>query len=391
MNKVNILQKKINVLISFGTRPEGIKLAPVIKCVSKQRGKFNLKICNTGQHKEMVKQVLDFFDVKPDFSLNLMTENQSLSSFSSKLLSKVDKIIVDANPDIVLVQGDTTSALLIALSAFYRKVKVGHVEAGLRTYDKDNPFPEEINRQLISRIADLHFAPTISSFNNLLAERIDKDSVFLTGNTIVDAMNWTIEKIEKSSMEKIETSKPFSLLNNRDKIILVTMHRRESFGGDIENVCRALKIIAEKYSNIKIVYPVHFNPNVRKPVFKILSGIDNILLAEPLNYQSFIWLMNKSYFIITDSGGVQEEAPALKKPVLVIREKTERTESLDLGVSRLIGMDTDLIVDNVSNLLDNKLIYEEMISNTNPYGDGNAAEKIIKIMYNKRKKIVNNN
>lgn len=381
MSKVNIPQKKINVLISFGTRPEGIKLAPVIKCVNKQRDKFNLKICSTGQHKQMAKQVLDFFDIKPDFSLNLMTENQSLSSFSSRLLSKVDKIIVDAKPDIILVQGDTTSALLIALSAFYRKIKVGHVEAGLRTYDRSNPFPEEINRQLISRVADLHFTPTINSFNNLLAERIDKNNIFLTGNTIVDAMNWAIEKIKKSSVEKIESSKPFSLLNSRDKIILVTMHRRESFGSDIENVCRALKIIAEKYNNVKIVYPVHFNPNVRKPVFRILSGINNILLAEPLDYQSFIWLMDKSYFIITDSGGVQEEAPALKKPVLVIRKKTERTESVDLEISKLVGLGTNSIVDNVSNLLDNRLIYEKMIPDANPYGDGNAAEKIIECIY----------
>jgi len=383
MNKVNIPQKKINILISFGTRPEGIKLAPVIKCIDRQRDKFNLKVCSTGQHKEMLEQVLGFFEIKPDFSLDLMTENQSLSSFSSRLLSKVDKIIADAKPDILLVQGDTTSVLLIALSAFYRKIKVGHVEAGLRTYDRDNPFPEEINRQLISRIADLHFVPTMNSFNNLLAERVDKDKVFLAGNTIVDAMNWAIKKIKKSSREKIGSSKLFSLFNNRDKIILVTMHRRESFGSDIENVCRALKIIAEKYNNIKIVYPVHFNPNVAKPVFRILSEAKNILLTEPLNYQSFIWLMNKSYFIVTDSGGVQEEAPAFKKPVLVIRKKTERTESVDLGISKLVGMDTNSIVGNASNLLDNRLIYEKMIPDANPYGDGNAAEKIIEYIYKK--------
>ncbi len=381
MNKINISQKKINVLISFGTRPEGIKLAPVIKCINRQRDKFNLNVCNTGQHKEMLEQVLYFFEINPDYNLDLMTENQSISSFSSRLLNKIDKILANAKPDIILIQGDTTSALLIALSAFYRKIKVGHVEAGLRTYDRDNPFPEEINRQLISRVADLHFTPTINSFNNLLAERVDKDSVFLTGNTIVDAMNWAIEKIKKSSMEEIEASKPFDLLKSRDKVLLVTMHRRESFGSDIENVCSALKIIAEKYNNIKIVYPVHFNPNVKKPVFKILSGIDNILLTEPLSYQSFIWLMNRSYFIITDSGGIQEEAPALKKPVLVIRKKTERIESVDLGVSRLVGVDTDLIVENVSNLLDKKIIYEKMVSNTNPYGDGNAAEKIIECIY----------
>ncbi|NQV00495.1 MAG: UDP-N-acetylglucosamine 2-epimerase (non-hydrolyzing), partial [Parcubacteria group bacterium] len=352
INKLNITEK-INVLISFGTRPEGIKLAPVIKCINKQSNKFNLKVCSTGQHKEMLKQVLNFFKIKTDFDLNLMTENQSLSSFSSRLLNKVDKIIADAKPDIVLIQGDTTSALLIALSAFYRKIMVGHIEAGLRTYDRNNPFPEEINRQLISRVADLHFAPTKSTFNNLLAERVDKNNIFLTGNTIVDAINWGIEKIKMSSIEEIESSKPFSSLNSRDKIILVTMHRRESFGSDIKNVCKALKIISKKYSDIKIVYPVHFNPNVTNPVFEILSGAKNILLTEPLNYQSFIWLMNKSYFIITDSGGVQEEAPAFKKPVLVIRKKTERTESVDLGISKLVGTDTNSIVDDVSNLLYN--------------------------------------
>jgi len=380
MSKLNI-PKKINVLISFGTRPEGIKLAPVIKCIDRQSDKFNLKVCSTGQHKEMLKQVLDFFEIKPDFNLNLMAENQSLSSFSSRLLSKVAKIIGNTRPDIVLIQGDTTSALLIALAAFYRKIKVGHVEAGLRTYDRDNPFPEEINRQLISRVADLHFTPTINSFNNLLAERVDKNNIFLTGNTIVDAMNWAIEKIKKSSMEEIELSKPFNLFNDRYKVILVTMHRRESFGNDIENVCKALRIIAEKYNDIKIVYPVHFNPNVAKPVFRILSGTKNILLTKPLNYQSFIWLMNKSYFIITDSGGVQEEAPIFKKPVLVIRKKTERTESVDLKISKLVGMGTNSIVDNVSNLLDNRLIYEKMIPDANPYGDGNAAEKIIECIY----------
>jgi len=372
--------KKINILISFGTRPEGIKLAPVIKCIEKQKDKFNLRVCSTGQHKEMLNQVLSLFEIKPYIFLNLMTENQSLSSLSSKLFNKMEKVISDTNPDIILVQGDTTTAFLTALIAFYKKIKVSHVEAGLRTYDKYSPFPEEINRQLISRIADFNFTPTKKSFSNLLSEGIDSKTIFMTGNTIVDALIWMTKKIEKNKHE-IESKEIFKKLKN-NKTILVTMHRRESFGKDIENICYALKIVASKYKDIKIVYPVHLNPNVRKPVFEILSKIDNVILTDPLDYGSFVWLMYKSFFIITDSGGIQEEAPTFKKPVLVIRNKTERTESIDIGISKLIGTNVDSIVDNVSKLIDDKDIYNKMVTNVNPYGDGKASEKIVDIIYN---------
>jgi len=373
--------KKINILITFGTRPEGIKLAPIIKLIGKEKNKFNLKVCSTGQHKEMLNQVLDIFEIKPDIFLDLMTESQSLSMLSSKILKKMERVISEANPDIVLVQGDTTTAFITSLVAFYWRKKIGHVEAGLRTYDKNNPFPEEINRQLISRIADFNFTPTKKSFSNLLSEGINPKTIFMTGNTIVDSLIWMTEKMKKNK-HKIIPKDIFTKLDN-SKTILVTMHRRESFGKDLENVCNALKAIASKYKNIKIVYPVHLNPNVRKPVFKILNGIDNIILTEPLDYGSFIWLMHESFFVITDSGGVQEEAPTFKKPVLVIRSKTERTESVDIGVSKLIGTSTKSIIDNASKLMDDEKVYNEMTTDVNPYGDGKASEKILDIIYNK--------
>ncbi len=377
--------KKISVLVCLGTRPEGIKLAPVIKSLEKQKEIFNFKICSTDQHKEMLEQVFNFFEIKPDFNLNLMTNNQSLQSLSCKILNNINVVLDKVKPDIVLVQGDTTTAFLTALSAFYKRIKVGHVEAGLRTYDKNNPFPEEINRQLISRVADFHFVPTEGSFNNLVKENIDRGKIFLTGNTIVDAIDWGIRKIKKN-INKIESKEPFSKIHKDKKIILVTMHRRESFGDDIKNICNALKVVANKYKNIQIIYPVHLNPNVRKPVFKILTDVDNILLTDPLNYESFIWLMNKSYFIVTDSGGIQEEAPTLKKPVLVIRKRTERSESVDIGISKLIGTDRDNIVENVLELINNESSYKKMISNINPYGDGHAAGKILECIFNRFKK-----
>jgi len=360
----------------MGTRPEGIKLAPVVELLKEQSGTFKFKICSTGQHKEMLDQVFSFFEINPDYDLNLMTEDQSLGYLSSRILNKMNEVLDSANPDVILIQGDTTTAFLTALSGFYRGVKVGHVEAGLRTYDKYNPFPEEINRQLISRVADFHFAPTRKAYDNLINENINNQNIVITGNTIVDAILWSIKKILKNK-KTLENEELFKRLDKKRKIILVTMHRRESFGKDIENVCRALKVISTNYSGIQIVYPVHFNPNVRKPVFELLGKVDNIKLIDPLDYESFLWLMSRSYFIITDSGGVQEEAPALKKPVLVIRKKTERMESLNMGISRLVGTETKNIIENVSELLDNENSYKKMISNKNPYGDGHAAEKIL--------------
>lgn len=379
-------KQKIKILVSFGTRPECIKLAPVIKQLENQNDIFDLKVCSTGQHKEMLDQVIDFFDIKPDFFLNLMTENQTLGSLSSKLLNGIDNIFSQINPDIVLVQGDTTTAFLVSIAAYYKKIKVGHVEAGLRTYDKFNPYPEEINRQLTSRVADFNFAPTQKAVDNLKHEGIDAKTIFLTGNTIVDAVKLGLKKIESDeSIVKTKLRDDLGKTAGKKRLILITMHRRESFGEEIKNVCFALKNIAKKYPDIQIIYPVHLNPNVKKPVYDILSDIPNILLIEPLDYPSFIWMMKKSYFIITDSGGVQEEAPTLKKPVLVIRKYTERPESLELGISKLIGTDEKEIEKNISGLIESKDLYESMIPKKNPYGNGRASKKIVKILYDKLK------
>jgi UDP-N-acetylglucosamine 2-epimerase (non-hydrolysing) len=371
--------KKINALFFIGTRPEGIKLAPLIKALDLEKNKFNYKICSTGQHKEMLRQVFDFFEISPDADLDLMTENQSLGALSSKILAGVDRVLEELKPDMVIVQGDTTTAFLSSLAAYYKKIKIGHVEAGLRTYDKYNPFPEEINREFISRIADFSFAPTKGALDNLLSENIPKEKVFLTGNTIVDAILWALDKI-KRNVQEIEAREPFVNIPGGRKIILVTMHRRETFGTELLDVCKALKMISEKHNDIQFVYPVHLNPNVRVPVFELLGNVKNILLTEPLDYESFIWLMNKSYFIISDSGGIQEEAPTLNKPVLVIRKKTERMESVDLGISKIIGTDKDNIIKETLALIENQEKYNNMINKGNPYGDGKASEKIIGII-----------
>ena len=376
-------KNRINILVSLGTRPEGIKLAPVIKAFERNQQLFRSTICSTGQHKEMLDQVMDFFEIKPDVLLNLMTENQTLGSLSVKILQNMEKVLERVSPDILIVQGDTTTAFLTALAAYYKKIKICHVEAGLRTYNKFNPFPEEINRQLISRIADYNFTPTEKSKNNLIDEGINSDTIFLTGNTIVDALEWGMEKI-KSRQADIEKKSIFQRISGPDneRIILVTMHRRESFGEELKNVCFALKKVAEENKSIKIVYPVHLNPNVRKPVYSLLSGLDNIILMEPLCYEEFLWLMYKSYLIITDSGGVQEEAPTLKKPVLVIRKFTERPESVEKGISRLVGTETETIIREISLLLNNENEYKKMIAVSNPYGDGRASERIINIITN---------
>jgi UDP-N-acetylglucosamine 2-epimerase (non-hydrolysing) len=376
-NKIN----KINVLVSFGTRPEGIKLAPVIKVIERNQQRFKLTICSTGQHKEMLDQVLDFFEIKPHIFLNLMTQNQTLGSLSAEILKNMEEVLVRVSPDIIIVQGDTTTAFLTALAAYYRKIKVGHIEAGLRTYNKFNPFPEEINRQLISRIADFNFTPTEKSKNNLVSEGISPDTIFLTGNTVVDALEWGIEKI-KSRQEDIAKKDIFQQISGpgNERIILVTMHRRESFGEELKNVCIALKRVAQENKSIKIVYPVHLNPNIKEPVYSLLSGLDNVILMEPLSYEDFLWLMYKSYLIITDSGGVQEEAPTIKKPVLVLRKFTERPESVAMGISRLVGTETEAIIREISLLLNNEHEYKKMIAVSNPYGDGKASERIIDIM-----------
>ena len=379
---MDTLNKKIKILICFGTRPEGIKLAPIIKLLEKQKDKFEFVICSSGQHSQMLNQVLDFFEIVPDIDLKLMAENQSLDALSARILSKMGSVLDKVKPDILLIQGDTTTAFLTALSAFYKKIRVGHVEAGLRTFDKFNPFPEEINRQLITKVTDFHFAPTEISRKNLLRENIPEEKIFLTGNTIVDAILWALDKINRKVCV-IEAREPFKNIPGGHKIILVTMHRRETFGKELLDVCNALKIISKRHSNIQFVYPVHLNPNVRIPVFELLGNVKNILLTEPLDYESFIWLMNKSYFIISDSGGIQEEAPTLNKPVLVIRKKTERMESVDLGISKIIGTYKDNIIKETLDLIEHEENYNNMINKGNPYGDGKAADKIITIIEKK--------
>jgi len=383
IDRIENREDKINVLVSFGTRPEGIKLAPIIKALQRNKQIFKLTVCSTGQHKEMLDQVMDFFEIKPDVFLNLMTENQMLGNLSARILQNMEKVLARFSPDILIVQGDTTTAFLTALTAYYRKVKICHVEAGLRTYNKFSPFPEEINRQLISRIADFNFTPTEKSKTNMIDEGIDSDTIFLTGNTIVDALEWGLVKIKdnRANIEKRVILKGICGADS-ERIILVTMHRRESFGEDLKNVCVALKKVAEENKSIKIVYPVHLNPNVKKPVYSLLSGLDNIILMEPLCYEDFLWLMYKSYLIITDSGGVQEEAPTLKKPVLVIRKFTERPESVEMGISRLVGTETEAIVREISLLLNNENEYKKMIAVSNPYGDGRASERIINVIAN---------
>jgi len=380
--------KKINALILFGTRPEAIKLAPVILEFYKYPEEIDFKICLTGQHDEMVRQVLDFFEIYPDINLKVMRKNQNLSYLSSILIKRLDKIIDKNKVSLILVQGDTISAFIASLISFYKKVKVGHVEAGLRTYDKNNPFPEELNRQLISRIADYHFAPTLLAKENLLKENISESDILVTGNTIIDSLNIGISKVEIGDDKKFDNI--LNKVNYKKKIILVTGHRRESFGEDFQNICLALKNIAESNKDIQIIYPVHLNPNVKKTVYSILKGIENIILTKPLNYQSFIWLMRNSYLIVTDSGGVQEEAPTLSKPVLVIRRKTEREESINLNISKLIGTDKGDIIKSIQEVIDNKKIYENMIPKKNPYGDGRASERIVNFILGKEYEEFNN-
>jgi len=326
---------------------------------------------------------MDFFEIKPDVFLNLMTENQSLGILSSRILQSMEKVLESVSPDILIVQGDTTTAFLTALAAYYKKIKIGHVEAGLRTYNKFNPFPEEINRQLISRIADFNFTPTEKSKNNLVNEGINSGTIFLTGNTIVDALKWGINKLKnrQADIEKKDIFKRISEPGNK-KVVLVTMHRRESIGEELENVCTALKKVAEENKSVKIVYPVHLNPNVKKPVYSFLSGLNNIILVEPLRYEDFLWVMHRSYLVITDSGGAQEEAPTLKKPVLVIRKFTERSESVEMGISKLVGTKTEAIIREISFLLNNEDEYKKMIATSNPYGDGRASKRIINIIAN---------
>ena len=373
------------VLLVFGTRPEAIKMAPLVKEFEKYTNDFVTKVCVTAQHREMLDQVLEMFDIKPDYDLNIMKPGQDLFDVTSNVLLGLKDVLNDFSPDVVLVHGDTTTTSSASLAAFYNKIKVGHVEAGLRTGDMYSPWPEEANRQITGVLANYHFAPTTTSENNLLKENKNPKDIIVTGNTVIDALFLALDKIENNQVLKnkiIESINSQYKLKDDKKIILVTGHRRENFGDGFINICEALKTIALNNPDIDIVYPVHLNPNVQKPVHEILSNTPNVYLINPLQYEQFIYMMNKSYFIITDSGGVQEEAPSLGKPVLVMRDTTERPEAVEAGTVKLVGTSKETIITEAQKLVDDENEYEKMSKAHNPYGDGKACERIVKWLIN---------
>jgi len=363
----------IKVSVIFGTRPEAIKMAMLIKAFEKRK-EIELNVCFTGQHKEMVLPLIDFFELTVHHSLDIMRPNQTLAGLSARSFDAVDAYLQEVKPDIVLVQGDTTTAMCAATAAFYRKIKVGHIEAGLRTYNMQSPFPEEFNRQVISKITDLHFAPTKLAGENLAKEHADASTVFVTGNTVIDALQFTQKKITEDAAN-YKQDYPWTV--NGKPFILITGHRRENFGSGFENMCHAIKELSVKYSGYNFVYPVHLNPNVQKPVQEILSGQENIYLIPPLDYIQFTSLLADCYFVLTDSGGVQEEAPGLGKPVLVMRDTTERQEAVTAGVAMLVGTDKEKIILEASRLIEDKEAYKKMSTAQNPFGKGDSAEQIV--------------
>jgi UDP-N-acetylglucosamine 2-epimerase (non-hydrolysing) len=380
------------ILIVFGTRPEAIKMAPLVKAFQKHTDTFETKVCVTAQHREMLDQVLDLFEITPDYDLDIMKPGQDLYDVTSSVLLGMKTVLADFKPDVVFVHGDTSTTFAASLAAFYQQNKVAHIEAGLRTGDIYSPWPEEANRQLTTQITAYHFAPTATSKANLLKENVSERNIEVTGNTVIDALFLALEKIKSSKeleseiVNSINSLLPLNYQLPQDKkMILVTGHRRENHGQGFINICTALKEIALLNPEVDIVYPVHLNPNVQKPVKELLSGISNVHLIEPLQYEQFIYMMEKSYFIITDSGGVQEEAPSLGKPVLVMRDTTERPEALDAGTVKLVGTDSDLIRSEAQILLDNIREYDKMSQASNPYGDGNACKKIVNFFRGKNK------
>ena len=363
------------ILFIFGTRPEAIKLIPLIKGF-RNENKANVKICITSQHREMLDQVLDFFEITVDYDLDVMKPNQNLYSLTSIIILGLKDVFEDFNPDVVFVHGDTTTTLCASLSGFYAKKIICHIEAGLRTWDKYSPFPEEMNRQLTSKLSDLHFAPTLKSKQNLLKEGINDDKIIVTGNTVIDSLLICKEYLKEKTNKEIDGLK--KIINCNKKLILITSHRRENFGDGFVDICKALqKIALEHFEDIQLIFPVHPNPNVQRPAFDLLGGIENIYLIKPLSYESFVWLMSNAYIVITDSGGVQEEAPSLGKPVIVLRETTERPEAVEAGTVILTGTNISLICNNINLLLSNNAYYDEMTKRINPYGDGFASKRII--------------
>lgn len=368
------------ILLVFGTRPEAIKMAPLVKALQKDSEHFETKICVTAQHRQMLDQVLEVFDIVPEYDLNIMAPNQDLYDITSRVLLGLRGVLDDFAPDIVLVHGDTTTSMAAALAAFYRQIPVGHVEAGLRTYNMLSPWPEEMNRQVTDRMCTYYFAPTEKSRQNLLRENVDATKIHVTGNTVIDALLMAVDIIEKkphvkTAIEDELRDKGYAMGNR--PYILVTGHRRENFGEGFLNICKAIRQIAEEHPEMDIVYPVHLNPNVQKPVYELLSGTPNIYLVKPLDYLPFVYAMQHSTLLLTDSGGVQEEAPSLGKPVLVMRETTERPEAVEAGTVRLVGTNVAAIVGNVQELLHDPEVYRKMSESYNPYGDGHACERIV--------------
>jgi len=382
-----MISKIINVLFVFGTRPEAIKMAPVIREMKAESSKFKVVVCVTAQHREMLDQVLGLFDIKPNYDLDIMTKKQTLPCLTSSVLLGVTDVMEKENPDIILVQGDTTTTFAAAQAAYYLKIPVAHIEAGLRTGNRYCPFPEEINRRLTSVMSDFHFAPTEGAKRNLIAEGFEESSIFVTGNTVIDALMTVVKGQElggrKRAMEKYfrgNWNLTLTADSDRSKLTLVTGHRRESFGEGFERICEALRILAGNNHDIQIVYPVHLNPNVQEPVYSILGDVDNIHLIPPLDYEPFAFLMSRSYLILTDSGGIQEEAPSLGVPVLVMRDTSERPEGIGAGSAILVGTDIETIVAETQKLLDNDDEYKRMATVVNPYGDGKASERIVRII-----------
>lgn len=367
------------ILTVFGTRPEAIKMAPLVLALAKDE-RFDAKVCVTAQHREMLDQVLSLFEISPDFDLDIMKPGQSLNQVTARILTEIKPVLESFKPDVVLVHGDTATTFATSLAAYYEQIAVGHVEAGLRTGDVYSPWPEEANRKLTGTLTQYHFAPTETSANNLRKENTDPNLIHITGNTVIDALLLSINKLENDQQLSQTIAAQFPFLDSSKKMVLVTGHRRESFGGGFERICEALRAIATAHEDVQIVYPVHLNPNVREPVNRLLADVSNIHLIEPLQYLPFIYLMNRSHLILTDSGGIQEEAPSLGKPVLVMRDTTERPEAVEAGTVKLVGTDVQTIVSTVESLLlDNKL-YDDMSFAHNPYGDGKACERICEIL-----------
>lgn len=372
--------KKKNLIV-FGTRPEAIKMAPLVKEFQKYPEKFETRVAVTAQHREMLDQVLSFFEITPDYDLDLMKPNQNLYSLTTDIITNLRPILEDFDPDYVYIHGDTTTTMATSIAAFYAGAKVCHIEAGLRTFNMKSPFPEEMNRCVTGVVSNIHFSPTETSRDNLLKENKTESSILVTGNTVIDALRFSVDKVASTTFKDVEIEDLKSILEVDKRKILVTGHRRENHGQGFINICEALKQLAEENLDIQIIYPVHLNPNVQKPVYNLLEGIENIKLIGPLSYPAFVWLMNQSYLIITDSGGVQEEAPSLGKPVLVMRDTTERPEAVDAGTVILVGTDKEKIVAEATKLLNDTDLYTKMGKLHNPYGDGMACQKIVDFIF----------